>query len=49
MNMYIYGLALLYIYSCLEACVILVPRPGIESPALGSWSLNHWTARGSPC
>ena len=40
MNMYIYGLALLYIYSCLEACVILVPRPGIESPALGSWSLN---------
>ena len=29
---------------------ILVPRPGIEPtpPALGAWSLNHWTATGSP-
>ena len=29
---------------------ILVPRPGIEPmpPALGAWSLNHWTAREVP-
>ena len=27
------------------ACGILVPRPGVEPPppALGAWSLNHWT------
>ena len=28
----------------------LVPRPGIEPgpPALGVWSLTHWTTRGVP-
>ena len=28
-------------------CGILIPQPGIDpgSPALGAWSLNHWTAR----
>lgn len=32
------------------ACCILVPRPGIEPvlPALGAWSLNHWTTRDIP-
>ena len=32
------------------ACKILVPRPGIEPvlPALGAWSLNHWTTRDIP-
>ena len=32
---------------CHTACGILVLRPGIEPspPALGAWSLNHWTAR----
>ena len=31
-------------------CGILVSRPGVESgpPALGAWSLNHWTAREVP-
>jgi len=31
-------------------CKILVPQAGIEprSPALGMWSLNHWTAREVP-
>ena len=28
--------------------MILVPRPRIESPALGSWSLNQWTTREVP-
>ena len=29
----------------------LVPWPGVEPrpPALGVWSLSHWTTRGSPC
>ena len=29
---------------------ILVPQPGIEPgpPALGVWSLNHWTTREVP-
>ena len=33
-----------------EACEILVPQPGIEPgpPALGAWSLNHWSAREVP-
>ena len=33
------------------ACQILVRQPGIEpmTPALGSWSLNYWTAREVPC
>ena len=28
----------------------LVPRPGIKlrPPALGAWSLSHWTAREDP-
>ena len=32
------------------ACGILVPRPGIEPgpPALGMWSLTHWTTRDVP-
>ena len=32
------------------ACVILVPRAGIEPtpPAVEAWSLNHWTAREVP-
>ena len=32
------------------ACEILVTQPGIEPvpPALGAWSLNHWTAREVP-
>ena len=34
------------------ACGILVPWPGIEPvpvlPALGVWSLNHWTTREIP-
>ena len=31
-------------------CGILVPQPGIKSmpPAVGAWSLNHWTTRTSP-
>ena len=31
-------------------CGILVPWPGIKpmSPALGAWSLNHWTTRDVP-
>ena len=34
-----------------RSCGILVPWPGIEPmpPALGAWSLNHWTAREVPC
>ena len=30
---------------------ILVPQPGIEPvrPAVGMWSLNHWTTREVPC
>ena len=33
-----------------EACGILGHQPGIESgpPALGAWSLNHWTTREVP-
>ena len=33
-----------------KACRILVPQPGIEPtpPAVGAWSLNHWTAREVP-
>ena len=29
------------------ACVILIPRPGIEAtpPSLELWSLNHWITR----
>ena len=35
---------------CLGALRILVPRPGMEPmpPALGAWSLNHWTTREVP-
>ena len=42
----------LYIYLFLSfgrtvSCGILLPQPGIDpaSPALGAWSLNHWTTR----
>ena len=36
-----------YFRLCHAVCRILVPRPGIEPgpPALGAWSLNHWTTR----
>ena len=34
------------------SCIMwdLVPQPGIEpgSPALGAWSLNHWTTKEVP-
>ena len=32
------------------ACGILVPQPGIKPmpPAVGVWSLNHWTTREVP-
>ena len=35
---------------CCIACLILVPQPGIKPvpPALGEWSLNHWTTKQSP-
>ena len=40
----------LFIWPHGAACGILVPRPGIElaPPALGAWSLSHWTAREVP-
>ena len=33
--------------SCSTACGILVSRPGIKpaSPALETWSLNHWATK----
>ena len=36
--------------SLVAACGILVPQPGMEPgpPALGAWSLNHWTTREVP-
>ena len=39
-----------FVLPCHSACGILVPRPGIEpmSPAVGTWSLNHWTPREVP-
>ena len=54
-----YGGCLLYFFSflfcfegepCQVACVILVPRPGIDPspPALQAWSLNHWLTRKVP-
>ena len=30
------------------ACGILVPRPGLEPPAVEAQSLNHWIARQVP-
>ena len=35
---------------CQVACVILIPRPGIDPapPALQAWSLNHWITREVP-
>ena len=30
-----------------EACRVLIRQPEIE-PALGAWSLNHWTTREVP-
>ena len=40
----------LIFWSCCPACGILVPRLATElpSPALTSWSLNHWTTREVP-
>ena len=40
----------IYFWPCHAACGILVLRPGIESmpPAVGVWSLNHWTAKEVP-
>ena len=37
-------------YCTTWACRILVPQPGLESmpPAVGAWSLNHWTTREVP-
>ena len=43
---------IIYFWPCLPVCRTLVPRPRIEPvpPALGTWSLNHWTLnQGSPC
>ena len=39
-----------FFWLCHEAFRILVPQPGIEfvPPALGAWSLNHWTTREVP-
>ena len=36
--------------SLVAVCGILVPRPGIKHrpPALGAWSLSHWTTRKVP-
>ena len=51
-----YPLAIFFLFIFLffrlhhEACGILVPWPGFElvPPALGTWNLNHWTAREVP-
>ena len=45
----IYLFSYLFIYGH-TLCEILIPRPGIKPvpPALGAWSLNHWTARKVP-
>ena len=45
LNIYIYILRLHYV-----ACGVLFPGPGIEpkTPALGAWSLKHWTTREVP-
>ena len=48
MHILFYFLSLFIIFLPLHtACRILVPWPGIKpmSPALGTWSLNHWTTR----
>ena len=36
-----------FFLQCHEACLILVPQPGIELmlPALEGWRFNHWTTR----
>ena len=36
---------MLWVFGC-KACGILAPQPGFEptAPAIGRWSLNHWTA-----
>ena len=40
----------LFFWPCCTACGILVPQPGIKpmSPALKSWSFNHWTTSEVP-
>ena len=49
---FIYLIIYLFIYfwPCCMACQILVPQPGIEpvSPAVETWSPNHWTTREFP-
>ena len=32
-------------FSCILACGILVPPPGICVPYIGRWIFNHWTTR----
>ena len=41
---------LFYLFICHVTYGILVPQPGIEPnpPALGAWSLDHWSSRGVP-
>ena len=41
---------LFYLFICHVTYGILVPQPGIEPnpPALGAWSLDHWSTRGVP-
>ena len=42
-----YAFIYLFYFLGQAACVILVPRPGLEPmpPAVEAWSLNYWTAR----
>ena len=42
--------SLFFFWPRCAACGILVPRSGIgpRTPALGVWSLNHWTTREVP-
>ena len=52
---YLFWLPLVLVAACglfVAACMRdLVPQPGIEPgpPALGAWSLTHWTTREVPC
>ena len=51
LNIHVQGFVFIFIlfnsfWPCLAACGILVPWPGVKptSPALGAWSVSHWTA-----
>ena len=51
LNIHVQGFVFIFIlfnsfWQCLAACGILVPWPGVKptSPALGAWSVGHWTA-----